>query len=125
VTPENGQSDLNSRLGKIPGDTLFASVLLVLWSYTSLLLMLTPHYKTNTLTILDNIPTSTWRKFLTKLRSREGGMMRPMIGCMINIQPHSNAKIWRFKINWSYLHHITLWVHLTTLCCITPPTIKY
>ncbi|KNZ62419.1 AGC protein kinase, partial [Puccinia sorghi] len=51
------------------------NVLLVLWSYTIQLLMLTLHFKTDTLTILDNIPTLTWRKFLTKLRSGEGGMM--------------------------------------------------
>ncbi|PLW23851.1 hypothetical protein PCANC_25981 [Puccinia coronata f. sp. avenae] len=33
--------------------------------------------KTDSLTIIDNIPTSTWKKFLTELRPGEGGMLRP------------------------------------------------
>jgi len=42
--------------------------------------------KTDTLTIIDNIPTSTWKKFLTELRPGEGGMMRPTGAPMVRVK---------------------------------------
>lgn len=38
------------------------------------------------LEIIDNIKTSTWRKFLTELRPSEGGVMRPTGGRMARLE---------------------------------------
>ncbi|WAR64129.1 hypothetical protein PtB15_16B289 [Puccinia triticina] len=43
------------------------------------------HLKTDALTIIDNVPTSTWKKFLTELRPGEGGMMRPTGAPMLRL----------------------------------------
>ncbi|KAA1129630.1 autophagy- protein 2 [Puccinia graminis f. sp. tritici] len=42
--------------------------------------------KTDALTIIDNIPTSTWKKFLTELRPGEGGLMRPTDAPMLRLK---------------------------------------
>ncbi|KNE94284.1 hypothetical protein PSTG_12310 [Puccinia striiformis f. sp. tritici PST-78] len=42
--------------------------------------------RTDSLTIIDNIPTSTWKKFLTELRPGEGGMMRPTGAPMVRLK---------------------------------------
>ncbi|KAI8460975.1 hypothetical protein BY996DRAFT_6408983 [Phakopsora pachyrhizi] len=42
--------------------------------------------KVLTLTVIDGVPTSTWKKFLTELRPSEGGILRPRGSPMLRIK---------------------------------------
>ncbi|MBW0479527.1 hypothetical protein O181_019242 [Austropuccinia psidii MF-1] len=44
------------------------------------------HLKAESLTVIDNIRTSTWKKFLTELRPSEGGMLRPTGAPMLRVK---------------------------------------
>lgn len=47
--------------------------------------------KCDSLTIIDNVPTSTWKKFLTELRPSEGGMLRPTGAPMLRFKFDANS----------------------------------